>query len=460
MEFQKSLPLIAEPDVLVCGCGSAGCAATVAAARRGARVMAVERWGFSGGYMTAVFGPGFDGFVDIRTGIPVVGGIAFDFVRTASSLTGGNVEDIASRRFFAGSDLRNLVENPERDPLVINVELFKLQADRFMQEAGAEVLYHTHVADAVVKGGRIDGVVVVNKGGLGLIRPKFVVDTTGDADVAAFAGAPYRMNDELQPMSLHFRVRNVRGIDGDLRGKCGAVLARAHEAGELPLYGGPWMGQIEADEVWLNATRIDGNGTDPRDITRAEMQGRRDARTMFGWWKEHLEEFRDAIFVTSGPVVGVRETRRITGQSVITREDILERRGAPDPVVMGAWYLDRHPKGKSGYHVHEVVRPYEIGYSTMVPREVENLLVAGRCHSADSPALASTRVNGTALGMGQAAGTAAALAVSSGRTAPDVDVPRLQRMLLEDGAIILERAEQALAPGDALGDRIPRSKER
>lgn len=204
----------------------------------------------------------------------------------------------------------------------------------------------------------------------------------------------------------------------------------------------------------MNATRINGDGTDPRDVTRAEMQGREDAQTMFEWLNDNLEEFQEAIVVTSGPVVGVTVTRRITGQSVIAREDILERKGAPDPVVLGAWYLDRDPTGKSGYHVHEVVRPYEIGYSTMVPRMVDNLMVAGRCHSADSPALASTRANGTALGMGQAAGTEAALAASAGSDMPTVelDVPLLQRTLMEDGAIILEHA---LARGDALGDRIP-----
>jgi hypothetical protein len=422
--------------------------------------MAVERWGFSGGYMTAVFGPGFDGFIDIRTGHPVVGGVAFDFVKTATNLVGGNIDNIGSRRFFAGSDLRNLIENPDREPLVINVELFKLQADRFMNDAGVEVLYHTTAADSIVTNGRIEGVVVANKGGLGVIKAKVVVDSTGDADVAAFAGAPFEINSELQPMSLHFRIRNIRGIDGSLREKCGAVLKKARERGALPLYGGPWMGQIEEDEVWMNATRINGNGTDPEDVTRAEMQGREDARTMFNWWKENLEEFREALFVTSGPVVGVRETRRITGRSVITEEDILARKGSPDAVVMGAWYLDRHPTGKSGYHVHEVVRPYEIGYGTMLPRGIENLLVAGRCHSADSPALASTRVNATALGMGQAAGTAAALASASGKAVGDLDVSLLQKTLLEDGGIIRERAEKVLAVGDALGDNIPESKPR
>ena len=456
VDFSKRLYVVAEPDVLVCGCGSAGIAATIAAARHGARTLAIERWGFAGGYMTAVFGPGMDGFVDLRSGLPVVGGVAFEFARLAGGATG----DIAHTRFQPGSDLRELDENAEWRPMCLDVELFKLHADRLMRAAGAQILYHTVVADALAENGHITGVVIANKGGLGIIRPKVVVDATGDADVAAFAGAEYAVSEVLQPMSLHFRIRGVQGITARLREKCAAALKQGSDAGRLPLYGGPWMGQVNADELWINATRIPGSGLNPKDVTHAEIRGREDAWTMFELWKEHVSEFRDAIFVTSGPVVGVRETRRIVGDETIRREDILAKKAVADAVVLGAWYLDRHPDGKSGYHIHEVVRPYGIGYRTLLPRGADNLLVAGRCHSADSAALASTRVNITAMGMGQAAGTAAALC-AAGRTSPrEVSIGTLQSELLKDGVIILERAEEILRVGDACGDRIPESKPR
>jgi hypothetical protein len=456
VDFSKGLHVVAEPDVLVCGCGSAGVAAAIAAARHGARTLALERWGFAGGYMTAVFGPGMDGFVDLRSGLPVVGGVALEFAHLAGGATG----DIAHTRFQPGSDLRELDENPEWQPMCLDVELFKLHADRLMRAAGAHILYHTVVADALTASGRITGVVVANKGGLGIVRPKVVVDATGDADVAAAAGGEYRVSEALQPMSLHFRIRSVRGISARLRDKCAAVLKQGSDAGRLSLYGGPWMGQVHADELWINATRVPGSGLDPLDVTHAEMQGREDARTMFDLWKEHLPEFREAIFVTSGPVVGVRETRRIVGDETITREDVLAKKAIPDAVVLGAWYLDLHPKGQSGYHIHEVVRPYGIGYRTLIPRGVDNLLVAGRCHSADSAALASTRVNITAMGMGQAAGTAAALCAASQISPRELPIGRLQTALLKDGAIILEKAEELLRVGDSYGDKIPESKPR
>jgi hypothetical protein len=461
MDFKRSLPVVAETDVLVCGCGSAGVAATIVAARRGARTMAVERWGFAGGFMTAVYGPGLDGFVDIRSGLPVVGGVVFEFVETAAVIGGAGLKgDIGSTRFQPSSDLRDFDESPDWTPIHFDIELFKLHADRLMEEAGATVLYHTHVADTVLQGNRIEGVVVVNKGGLGVIKAKTVVDATGDADVAATSGAPFSMNEELQPMSLHFRIRNIRGIEASLRERCSEVLKEAQRRGELPLYGGPWMGKLQDDEMWINSTRIAGSGIDPADVTRAEIQGRRDARTIFRLWKENLEEFRDAIFIESGPVAGVRETRRIQGRATITKSDILAKKEVKDAVVLGAWYVDLHPRGKSGFHMHEVIRPYDIGFGTMVASGVENLVVAGRCHSADSAALASTRVNITAMGMGQAAGCAAAMAAAEATAIPDIDIPRLQSTLLDDGVVILDRAQKVLAVGDALGDDIPESKAR
>ncbi len=261
-------------------------------------------------------------------------------------------------------------------------------------------------------------------------------------------------------MSLHFRIRGVQGISARLRDKCSEVLKAAHHVGKLQFFGGPWMGQVKPDELWINATRCAGSGINPGDVTKAEMQGREDAWTMFELWRQHLPEFREAIFVTSGPVVGVRETRRIAGEATITREEVLHNAQVPDVVVLGSWYLDRHPQGRSGYHIHEVVRPYGIGYRTMLPRGVENLLVAGRCHSADSAALASTRVNITAMGMGQAAGTAAALSVAGQTTPRDLKVATLQAALLREGAIILDAAEAVLRVGDAAGERGPVSKPR
>lgn len=457
MQFARRLPVIAEPDVLVCGAGCAGLGAAIAAGRLGVETMIVERTGYAGGYLSNVTGAALDGFVDLRTGAPVVGGIAFELAH----LTAGAPADVAGGRYPPSNDLRELREAPDRIPLRFNLELLKLHGDRLMQEAGVRILYHTQIADAIREGDRVTGVVVANKGGLGVIRAKTVVDCTGDADVAAWAGAPFEINDEMQPMSLHFRVANISAVSADLRDRCAAVLDRAHAEGELGLYGGPWMGRLHHErELYFNATRFAGNGIAPDDLTAAEIRCRQDAQLMFELFREYVPEFRDAYFVSSGPVVGVRETRRITGDATLTYQDIAKRRSQPDVVLLGAWYVDRHPKASSGYHVHGVVRPYDIAYRTLLPQGLANVWVAGRCHSADQLAMASSRVTITALGMGQAAGTAAGLAAARGADSRSLPVADLQARLTADGVIILERAAQVLAVGDALGDAIPASMPR
>lgn len=452
MVYSRNVSDIASPDVLVCGAGCAGVAAAIAAARSGASTMVIDRLGFAGGYMTSVGGAGLDGFVDLRSGLPIVGGIAFEFVRSAGRFSG----DIAHTAFHSSDDLREWQETPTRKPLGFNLELFKLYADRLMLDAGARVLYHTQIVDALAKDGRVEGVVVGNKGGLGIIRPKVVVDASGDADVAAWAGAPFAVHDEHQPMGLHFRVADVPNVTPTIRERCAAVLAEAQAEGALGIYGGPWISWLDSGELNFNATRIVGDGTNPEDISAAEIRGRADAHIMFDLFKAKLPEFADAHLVLTGPSVGVRESRRVTGIATLSVADIEGHSVPHDAISMGAWWLDRHPRGSSGYHVHAFVRPYGIRYGTLVPQGFDNLWVAGRCHSAESAALASSRVTITAMGMGQAAGTAAAIAAQAGVAATDVPMSTLQQRLLRDGAIILDRAERVLEIGDRL-ESVPAS---
>ena len=181
------------------------------------------------------------------------------------------------------------------------------------------------------------------------------------------------------------------------------------------------------------------------DWTRVEQQGRQDAWTMFRTFKERIPEFKDAYFFQSGPVAGARETRRIVGDYVLTEEDIWATKRHEDVVVLGAGRLDRHAPTAQPHHVEHVVAPYDISYRTLLPQKVENLLVAGRCHSATSEALASSRLTATAMGMGQAAGVAAALAAQSSATTRDVPIGTLQDVLRRQHAI-LERPVPVAEP--------------
>lgn len=442
LTYTKQVPIIATPDVLVCGAGLAGIGAAVAAARNGARTMVVERNGFAGGFFTAIIGSAFDGFVDERTGTPVVGGIVFEMLERMGVIAPGQGPHL---RYNVNGDLSFVEMHPERVIPRCDPERFKRAADAILMEAGVEILYHTQVADVLARDGRVTSVLVSNKAGLVAIHAKVVIDCTGDGDVAAWAGAAYEKAEPLQPMSLHFRIADLTP-SFELRRRCAQVLQEAYARGEIGLYGGPYPATFSGRDVYFNATRTPGDNTVPADWTQAEIRGRQDAWRMFELWKEHLPEFDDAYFFTSGPVAGARESRRIVGDYVLTGEDVRKGHRHDDVVVLGAWRLDRHPATEPGYHDIPWTPPYDIPYRTLLPRNFENLLVAGRCHSATSEALASSRVTATAMGMGQATGTAAALALAEQVTLRSLRIAHLQDVLLAGGAI-LEAPQSDINPG-------------
>jgi hypothetical protein len=432
LTYSRTFDLTLRPDVLVCGAGCAGIGAAVAAARSGASTLVVERLGFAGGFFTAIIGSAFDGFTDLRTGQPVVGGVVFEMLERMGVLGG---RDPRTMRFTGNGEMKDVGEHPTWTIAQCDPERFKRAADEILADAGARTLFHSQVSDVVARDGRIEAVLVSNKAGLVAIAPKVVVDCTGDGDVAAWAGAPFELREPLQPMSLHFRVINV-APSWELRQRCAEALAAAHAQGRIGNYGGPWMARFAPNEIYFNAVRVPGNNTDPDDWTRVEQQGRQDAWRMFEIFKEALPKFRDAYFFQSGPVAGARESRRLLGQYVLTEEDIWSGRRHDDVVVLGAGRIDRHPNSIAGYHHEAVIAPYDISYRTLVPQRVENLLVAGRCHSATSEALASSRLTATATGMGQAAGVAAALAARADVSVGAVEVGRLQDGLRRQGAIL------------------------
>jgi hypothetical protein len=443
LTYSKKLPIVARPEVLVCGAGLAGLGAAVAAARAGARTMVVERNGFAGGFFTAIIGSAFDGFVDERSGAPVVGGIVFEMLERMGVIKPGEGPNLS---YNVNGDLSFVEMHPERVIPRCDPERFKRAADAILLEAGVEMLYHSQIADVIARDGRIDTVVVSNKAGLVAVKPQVVIDCTGDGDVAAWAGAPYEKAESLQPMSLHFRIAYLEP-DFELRRRCAAVLDEAYQRGEIGLYGGPYPATFSGKDVYFNATRTPGDNTNPVDWTQAEIRGRQDAWTMFELWKKHLSEFEDAYFMTSGPVAGARESRRIVGDYVLTGDDVRDGRRHDDVVLLGAWRLDRHPAQRPGYHNIPWTPPYDIPYRTLLPQGLDNLLVAGRCHSATSEALASSRVTATAMGMGQAAGMAAALSLEMGKGLREISILELQGRLLATGAI-LEAPDSTIVPDD------------
>jgi hypothetical protein len=413
---------VIDTDVLVCGGGCAGLGAALAAARNGAKTLLIERAGFAGGIITSVGLPYFDGIADKATRKIVVGGIPLEFL---------------VKMDVCPADAVTLATH---NPTINNTERFKLLADQLLAEQAdrLRVLYHTLACDVMMRGDRIEEVRVANKAGLVSIRPKVVVDCTGDADVAAWSGAPFEKAESLQPMTMHFRIGNVKR-QADMSQRCRESVIQAHQEGAIKLFYGPGLiFNFAPDEAYIHAIRVPGDATDPEALTRAEIQGRIDAWTMFERWKKEVPGFEDAYFITSGPFIGVRETRRIVGKYVLTEEDIRAERQFDDAIATGCWYLDLHPNdvtvGTANKEKGFQPGPYDIPYGTILPQKVRNLLVAGRCHSATRQAASSTRVTVTAMALGQAAGVAAAMSAEEGKSPQELAGTSVRRTLEQQHA--------------------------
>lgn len=413
-----------ETDVLVCGGGCAGSAAALASARAGAKTLLVEKAPFAGGIITSVGLPYFDGIAHINSKRIVVRGIPLELL---------------SKSGVCDPDARTVARH---NPTIPNTFEFKLLLDRLFQaqKPGLEVLFNSFVCDAKSVSGRLETVTVANKDGLVVVKPKVVIDCTGDADVAAWAGAPFEQNAQVQPLTLHFRINNV-AADLTVGSACRAALKAAQERGELPLYYGPGvMFLFGKNEVYVHGVRVPADPTNAADLTRAEMQGRADAHAMFKAWKRDVPAFKDAYFMEAYPWIGVRESRRIVGLHVLSEADLMESRRFDDAIATGCWYLDLHPNktvsGSANDFDPKKVQPepYDIPYRSLVPQGIENLLVAGRCHSATRGAHASTRVTVTAMAMGEAAGVAAAMSLRQKTGVSQLNGLRVRETLAALGA--------------------------
>lgn len=450
--------LAGEADVLVVGGGPAGLGAALGAAAAGARVVLAERYSFLGGNATAALvmplmsfhtqHPPAEPTGDEDTILPTDHG-------PGDPVLAGAVATLLERLVKAGGALPPSLHTGYVVPF--DPELFKLVALELLDEAGVRFLFHAFASDVIGEGAP-EGVVFETKSGPVVVRAKVVVDCTGDGDIAARAGAQYevgRPEDGLtQPMTLMFRmveferehfVEYIREHPDQWRGVHGLwdLIRRAAEAGELDLPREDllFFATPHAREVSVNSTRITRVlGTDVWDLTYAEWQSRRQMRQIAAFLNKHVPGFKHAYLAQSGTTIGVRETRRVLGDYQLTADDVLVARKFDDVIARCTYPIDIHNPSGSGTLLRRVPRgdAYDIPLRCLQPRDLDNLLVAGRCISGSHTALSSYRVMPVAMATGQAAGVCAALAARRRAVPRDVPHRDVQRELVRQGANLRE----------------------
>jgi glycine/D-amino acid oxidase-like deaminating enzyme len=417
-------------DVVVVGAGSAGSSAAISAARRGARTLLVDRLPFMGGTSTAVLDTFYAFYTPGESMRRVVGGLGWE---VTEKLKAGGVAFERPNTYGAGTGITY-------DP-----EALKVAWEHLAEDAGVEILLHTWATGIQLRDGRIDRIRIWNKGGESVIEAGVVIDASGDADLCAMAGVPYedaKSMPSLQSLSTIFRLANVDAERAAQlpKAELWAMMREAAKRGEyrLPRLEGSWHRTPYPGVVTIHMTRVPNvDATDPLQLTRAEIEGRRQVQEYHRFLRDRVPGFEHSVLVATSPAIGVRESRRVFGDYRLTREDVLQARRFPDEIALcGAPIEDHLASTDTRWSYVPNSGVYGIRFGCLLPQGVEGMLVAGRCFSATHDAHASARSMATCMAMGQAAGTAAALAVRAGIMPRSLDVAELRTGLAQDGALL------------------------
>jgi glycine/D-amino acid oxidase-like deaminating enzyme len=436
--MNEHYPIFDAADVVVLGSGSAGSTAALAAARSGADTLLVERYGFLGGTSVMVLDT-FYGFYTPGISRRVVGGFPWEIVERLRSSS-----DILERpnTYGAGTGVTY-------DP-----EALKVVWEQTALSAGVRLLFHTLCVDVIRGSDRVTGLLVANKRGLGLIKAKVFVDASGDADICYRAGAPFEdahKAGHAQSMTTTFRLGNVDEAKAlavkrvDLE----QAMRAANMSGKyrLPREEGSVHRTTLPGVVATNMTRVANvDATDPAALTTAEIEGRKQALEYTRFLRDNIPGYENAFLMNFSTQTGIRETRRIYGQYRLTREDALSARRFPDAIAQcGAPIEDHNASSSTRWEYIPNSDTYDIPFGALLPQEVRNIVVAGRCLSADHDAHASVRSMAQCMAMGQAAGTAAACAARDDIALGEVDIATLQSHLKGEGVLFSGEAVEPAA---------------
>jgi hypothetical protein len=437
-EPARQVPIYGEYDVAVLGGGPAGIAAAVAAARAGRRTLLIERYGFLGGMGTAA---GVTNFCGLHANVHgemhrVVQGVASDLLARIDRLDGLNKPPLILGKIYAQA---------------YDTAAYKIAADDLLSAHKVDILFHALGAGVVMHDERrINALMVETKAGRQAVRAGIFIDCSGDGDLAAWAGAPFEVGDDQGHMLYPSMMFRLNGIDPEKAGEAWrtipALMEKAEAAGthKFPRKAAivrPQRSQIEWRVNFTQLAREDGtavSGLDPDEMTRGEIEGRRQAVNAFEFLRT-VPGFEKSYIVDLPPQLGIRETRRVVGGYMLSGEDVLGCASFEDSIGVNGWPMESHVAGDVIFKFPPIPESRgfnELPYRMLVPEGVDNLLMAGRCASMTHDGQSAARVSGACFAMGEAAGAAADLALSGNTIPRDIAVEKLQQALQQQGAFI------------------------
>ena len=441
-EPARETPLLGEYEVVVIGGGPAGITAAASAAAAGRSTVLIERYGYLGGAGTA---GGLSTFCGLHANVhgehrQVIHGLADDLLARIAAMDGLSEPH---------RSLGNRIQAQAFD-----ISAYKIAADDLVGAAGATLLYHAMVTGiSMAADNKIDAVFVESKSGRHAIRGQVFIDCSGDADIAAWSGAPFEKGSAAEDMLFPSLMFRINGVDAERAGRAGDVLARQMDEAEAagthkfprkrPIVR-PQRHPIEWRANMSQLANPDGtpvDGTDVWQLSYGEVTGRKQVRDAFEFIRDVTPGFERSYIVDIAPQVGIRETRRIVGAYQLSQDDILDCADFADSIGVNGWPVEAHVTGDVNIVFPRGDNPRgfnQLPFRMMMPRVVDNLYVAGRCASMTHGGQSAARVSGPCFAMGQAAGTAADLALKGGIPCRDVDYGQLRERLIGDGAYLGE----------------------
>jgi len=407
-------------DVVVVGGGPGGVPAAVAAARNGAKVLLVERYGFLGGMATtALVHP----YMKYKAGETLLSrGLFEEFV----DLLAANDAILEDRAHF-------------------DAEPMKWLLDQFVQTAGVDLLLHTHAIGVLRADQKIQAVRVFHKGGTEDFSADIFIDATGDGDLAAWSGAQIEIgrqqDNAVQPMTTSFRMANVDIARMPTSQEINELYWKARDAGEVknPRENVLKFKSVHPDVIHFNTTRIVGKSAlDGWQLSEAEIEGRRQVKDMVKFLIKYVAGFENSYLMKIGAQIGIRESRRVIGAYVLTAEDVLEARHFEDGIAGASYSIDIHNPTGTGTEIKHLKEGtwYQIPYRCLLPNGVKNLIIASRCISSTHEAHSSLRVMPIVWSIGQAGGTAAAICVKAKILPGQVNPTTLRELLRSQKAFV------------------------